>query len=232
MIYDYMIILDCREKEMIRFINETMEPDSFKIEPLHLGDVLISDKIIIERKQWNDLASSIIDGRYSEQSARLLQAKEEGYVVYYFLEGNLELYKPRGISKETLMSCVFSLTFEKGFFVVMTKTPKESVDYIIKFYNKYNKTTIPNSQKHGILTKKKNSQITKENISTLMLCQIPGIHSATCSILLEHFGTIQNIIYELNQNETLFEDFTYMKDSKKKSLNKNVIVALNQFLRK
>jgi len=98
---------------------------------------------------------------------------------------------------------------------VMTKTPKESVDYIIKFYNKYNKTTIPNSQKHGILTKKKNSQITKENISTLMLCQIPGIHSATCSILLEHFGTIQNIIYELNQNETLFEDFTYMKDSKK-----------------
>jgi len=33
MIYDYMIILDCREKEMIRFINETMEPDSFKIEP-------------------------------------------------------------------------------------------------------------------------------------------------------------------------------------------------------
>jgi len=53
------------------------------------------------------------------------------------------------------MSCVFSLTFEKGFFVVMTKTPKESVDYIIKFYNKYNKTTIPNSQKHGILTKKK-----------------------------------------------------------------------------
>jgi len=60
---------------MIRFINETMEPDSFKIEPLHLGDVLISDKIIIERKQWNDLASSIIDGRYSEQSARLLQAK-------------------------------------------------------------------------------------------------------------------------------------------------------------
>lgn len=221
-----MIIVDCRESDIIRELGQ----EEFTTSSLHLGDILISDKIIIERKQWSDLASSIIDGRYVEQSTRLLQAKEEGYIVYYFLEGNIDLYKPRGISKDALRSCVFSLTYEKGFYVVMTKSPRESVEYILKFNKKHDKTST--TTKHSIVTKKKNSQITKENISELMLCQIPGISCTTCAILLERFKTIQDMLNEMNDNESLFEEFTYIKDNKEKKLNKNIIIALNQFLRK
>ena len=136
------VIVDSRECELINqlkiILGDKME-ESIKIESLHLGDIQISDKIIIERKQWSDLASSIIDGRYKEQSARLLQAKEEGYSIYYFLEGNLDLYKPHGISKDTLRSCVFSLTYEKGFFVIITKSTRDSAEYILKFDEKMKK---------------------------------------------------------------------------------------------
>ena len=83
-----------------------------------------------------------------------------------------------------------------------------------------------------MITKKKNSQITKENISELMLCQIPGISTTTSRIILNHFNTIQDIIIELNDNSSLFEEFTYLKDNKQKKLNKNTIEALNYFLRK
>ena len=229
-----IVIIDSREAELIiqskLILGEKMD-EFVKIEPLHLGDIMISDKIIIERKQWSDLASSIIDGRYKEQSARLLQAKEEGYIIYYFLEGNLDLYKPYGITKDTLRSCVFSLTYEKGFFVVMSKSPRESVEYILKFQQKYQKstsTTITNT----IVSKKKNSQITKENISELMLCQIPGISTTTSRILLTQMNTLQDIIMKLETNISLFEEFSYLKDSKPKKLNKNIIETLNHFLRK
>lgn len=227
------LIIDSRECELIvqlKLILGENWNETFKIETLHLGDIMISDKIIIERKQWSDLACSIVDGRYKEQSERLLQAKAEGYMIYYFLEGNIDLYKPRGIPKETLRSCVFSLTHDKGFFVVMTKSAKESVEYILKFQQKYQNTTtkITNS----IVSKKKNAQITKENISDLMLCQIPGISSTTSRILLSKFNHLNDIIVELNSNPSLFEDFTYEKENKPKKLNKNIIEALNHFLRK
>ena len=228
------VIVDSRECELINqlkmILGDKME-ESIKIESLHLGDICISDKIIIERKQWSDLACSIIDGRYKEQSARLLQAKEEGYSIYYFLEGNLDLYKPHGISKDTLRSCVFSLTYEKGFFVIITKSTRDSAEYIVKFDEKIKKnTTIPIT--NTMLTKKKNSQITKENISELMLCQIPGISTTTSRIILNQFNTIQDIILELNMNPMLFEEFVYVKDNKEKKLNKNMIQSLNIFLRK
>ena len=228
-----MVIIDSRECELIvqlkLILGENLN-ETIQIEPLHLGDIMISDKIIIERKQWSDLASSIVDGRYKEQSERLLKAKAEGYMIYYFLEGNLDLYKPRGIPKDTLRSCVFSLTYDKGFFVVMTKSAKESVDYILKFQQKYQTTTT--KIRNSIVSKKKNAQITKENISELMLCQIPGISSTTSRILLSKYNHIHDIIMELSVNSTLFEDFTYEKDNKSKKLNKNIIEALNHFLRK
>ena len=228
------VIVDSRECELINqlkiILGDKME-ESIKIESLHLGDIQISDKIIIERKQWSDLASSIIDGRYKEQSARLLQAKEEGYSIYYFLEGNLDLYKPHGISKDTLRSCVFSLTYEKGFFVIITKSTRDSAEYILKFDEKMKKNTTT-SITNTMITKKKNSQITKENISELMLCQIPGISTTTSRIILNHFNTIQDIIIELNKNDVLFEEFVYLKDNKEKKLNKNIIQSLNHFLRK
>jgi len=230
------VIIDSRECEIINQLKNILGDkldECVKIESLHLGDIMISNKIIIERKQWSDLASSIIDGRYKEQSSRLLQAKEEGYIIYYFLEGNLDLYKPYGISKDTLRSCVFSLTFEKGFFVILTKSARDSVEYILKFNEKYIKNNnISTPITNTIMLKKKNSQITKDNISELMLCQIPGISTTTSRIILNHFNTIQDIIIELNDNSSLFEEFTYLKDNKQKKLNKNTIEALNYFLRK
>jgi ERCC4-type nuclease len=42
-----------------------------KTENLLLGDILI-DKLLIERKTINNLAASIVDGRYREQSFSLL----------------------------------------------------------------------------------------------------------------------------------------------------------------
>jgi len=64
-----------------------------------------------------------------------------------------------------------------------------------------------------------------------MLGQIPGISTTISRLLLDKYKSIGHIFAEL-ENPMLFEEFTYIKDDKPKTLNKNTIVSLNHFLRK
>lgn len=65
----YSILLDSRERKLISACKELVIP--YKTGALSLGDVHILDEkgsicMMIERKSWQDLASSIIDNRYKE----------------------------------------------------------------------------------------------------------------------------------------------------------------------
>ena len=60
-------------------------------ENLPLGDIIIcnddgKEKVIIERKSLADLAASIRDGRYKEQSFRLNQCELPNHHIYYLIE--------------------------------------------------------------------------------------------------------------------------------------------------
>ena len=76
-----IIKLDYREKKLNGQLLKLKDRNKFDkisivLENLPIGDVIICDddgkeKMIIERKTLSDLASSIKDGRYAEQSYRL-----------------------------------------------------------------------------------------------------------------------------------------------------------------
>lgn len=223
------IVIDCRERdliEMIKIILENNNPELLIIEQLNLGDIIIDD-IIIERKTLNDLASSIIDGRYKEQGIRLQEAQKEGKKIYYFIEGNINNYKSNRIKKETLISCIFTITYEKGMQVITTNNLRETAIFILQFRKKIGcNKTIEKS-----ILKKKNSNITKDNISEFMLCQIPSISKVNSDIILNKYGNINNLICELNKDEHLLENFKYIKDNKEKKIKKNIIENINYYLR-
>ena len=130
------IHIDFREKDILKYCTEMNKDIEIKTENLLLGDILI-DKLLIERKTINDLAASIVDGRYKEQSFRLVKALEEGYKVFYFIEGNMDLYTG-AISKNILVSTIYSLT-HKNFQVLLTKNSKETAYFILQFAEKMKK---------------------------------------------------------------------------------------------
>ena len=128
---------------------ENAKSHKMKIEQLHIGDVVFEDEagkpvIIFERKTLADLAASIKDGRYSEQSFRLDKEPIHNHNIVYIIEGDIERYneKRTHISKKTLISCMFSLLYYKGFSVLRTNTICETADTIIYFASKHNKTLI------------------------------------------------------------------------------------------
>ena len=185
--------VDFREKDLIKMFEFYKFP--ITTSSLLLGDAVI-DNYIIERKTLNDLAASIIDGRYKEQSFRLQKALEENYKVYYMIEGNIDLYTG-SIPKDSLVRAMFSLTL-KGFQVFLTKNTKETAYYLIQFCERLKKEEVSKTvyeETEGIITKQKNTNITKENISIFMLCQIPGISTITASILMDNFNHISNIVF-------------------------------------
>jgi len=161
------IKIDYREKELYdecikqQLINDTFHSNNTKnnntknntnkitliSENLHLGDIIIYDdleneKVIIERKTLNDLAASIRDGRYKEQSFRLNECSLHNHNIFYLIEGDIRYYKPfkaHAIDKKALLSSMVSITYFKGFSLHRTLNVTETAEWILQFALKISK---------------------------------------------------------------------------------------------
>jgi ERCC4-type nuclease len=236
------IDIDCREKELIQFCSLLNKNNdiSLNVIQLHLGDLIINNKVIIERKTLTDLAASIKDGRYREQSFRLQKSLEEGYKVIYMIEGNMDLYVGT-LPKDTLTRTFYSL-MNKGFNVFLTKNVKDSAYFILQFAEKIKDTTIETTNTitneinyeniEGVIHKQKNTNLTRDNISIFMLSQLPGISSITATIIMDKYKHISNLIKELATDPECLEKFEYInpKNNKPKKLNKNIIKCIKELL--
>ena len=143
-----LIKIDYRESDLhllcvnLVTINKYTTPIKIVSENIPLGDIIIcnddgTERIMIERKSLSDLASSICDGRYKEQSFRLNQCSIHNHNIYYMIEGQLKSYKSFSrIDKRALLSSFVSITYFKGFSIHKTNDMQESAEWILQFADK------------------------------------------------------------------------------------------------
>jgi len=126
-------------------------------EPLPVGDVIISssdgetDYIVFERKSLQDLAASIRDGRYKEQSLRLQAFPNvHNHNIVYIVEGDFTRYNERfsKIGKGALQSAMCSLNYYKGFSVIRTMSIMETYEIICSYANKLSASPAPYGHYH------------------------------------------------------------------------------------
>ena len=133
-----IIKIDTREQDLFSKCESTISavPKFADIklisQTLPLGDIIINDGtndcIIIERKTLSDLAASIKDGRYEEQSYRLNGLQHHNHNIIYLIEGDMyrfNTFKER-IDKQTLYSAMFSINYFKGFSVMRSNNLEET----------------------------------------------------------------------------------------------------------
>ena len=245
-----IIKVDVREKDLIELLQQKIKLiDNINLDicQLDLGDFIICDEnnndgyIIIERKSLVDLAQSIKDGRYLEQSFRLANNKIHNHNIIYLIEGNVENYNPQktSIPLKTLYSTIFCLQYYKGFSVNRTFNKLETADFIIKIADKlfreknklgYYDGNVDSSSYSENIKMNKKSNITHENINEIMLSQIPGISIKTSKAILEKFKNIKNIIKHIESGGNL-DDIKYVNKSNKemkisKTCKKNIMWLL------
>ena len=144
------IILDEREQLLFDTCNSILmgKPNASSVtltkEVFPLGDILLrtdedKDILLIERKTFADLFASIKDGRYEEQSYRLLHSGDLiPHSVIYLIEGVLsQLQSP--LEKKILYSTLTSLNYFKGFSVHRSSSVRESAEWILQMSEKIEK---------------------------------------------------------------------------------------------
>jgi len=239
-----MIKIDYREKELIKIIEKLKEERKYNCEievlNLDLGDIIICDKkkeekVIIERKTLQDLASSIRDGRYNEQSYRLNNCNLHNHHIIYLLEGDVHQYKSskygREISKNTLFSTMTSLLLKKGFSLYRSLDSMESAEFILQMTDKLSRekerlfydikqNDEEKSQDYiKVANRVKKNNITPDNIAEIMLCQIPSVSDISAKAILNEFKTIENLIKSLNENPNALCDIKILsKEGKSRKL--------------
>uniref|UniRef100_A0A6C0I5B1 ERCC4 domain-containing protein n=1 Tax=viral metagenome TaxID=1070528 RepID=A0A6C0I5B1_9ZZZZ len=228
-----------------------------RCESLSVGDVILSsadgqtDYIVFERKSLQDLAASIRDGRYKEQSLRL-QAfpKVHSHNVVYIVEGDFARYNERfsKIGKVALQSAMCSLNYYKGFSVVRTMSIIETYEIIHSYANKLAASPAPydvggpaQSEEGGVggaccpppycsvlkVKQIKCENITPQNIGEIMLCNIPGISNKTASAVMKKYTTLRALMDALKGSGDCLDD---IRLETQRRLSKQCIQNIYNFL--
>lgn len=134
------VIIDNRERDLFERCYSITQSTSTYVtlekEPLPIGDIYFKtdegkDVLIIERKSLSDLLASIKDGRYEEQSYRLMHSSGfPPHSVIYIIEGQMTQLRT-SMEKRLVYSAMTSLNFFKGFSVIRTNHISETADFII-----------------------------------------------------------------------------------------------------
>lgn len=245
------IQIDNREGDMLTTMNLLFKDHShdIKIEPLVLGDIILFDnnhieKIIFERKSLYDLAASIKDGRYGEQSYRLNEYSLHNHNIIYIIEGDFERYNStKGrMDKKTLYSALITLNYFKGFSVIRTKNINETCELIINYADKLQKEPtrlsyydVDKEEKEisycEVIKKEKKKNITIENIGEIMLANIPGVSSKSAIYIMKQFGTIKHLIEQLQLDDTCLNNIKItIENGQSRNISKTCIENIKKFL--
>lgn len=236
------LVIDCREKKLISLLHGNSVPHT--VEALPLGDICIRDEegrliALFERKTIQDLLSSISDGRYDEQSFRLQECGLDKRRIFYIIEGNIENFVGKGsglYSKSTVHSCLYSLTFVKGFSVLCSNSLNHTSDIVEKFFNKIKSDPVSKSDQPGNyidsvkLSKKGN--LTDEMVTVMMLAQIPKVSKGAAQTVIEKYNySIPDLINALEENgDCLSEISIPIANNKMRKLSKPCIINLKKYL--
>lgn len=249
------IILDERETALYNAICEKKQGFSteFDIEKkvICLGDIhfVHEDKeiLIIERKSVQDLVASIKDGRYDEQSYRLIHSSGlHRHHIVYIIEGFFSQLRPP-IEKEKKMaySAMTMLQLYKGFNVIRTQSVADTAEWILYTADKLrrelerdNKPWTPESNENetesvrycNVVKKTKKDNITPDNIGEIILSQIPSISSVSAIAIMKKFKTISNLIDTIRNDPTCLNDIVCETKGKTRKIGKNVVENILKFL--
>ncbi len=194
--------IDTREQELFQFCNQLKSTVpkyanlTIELHPLPLGDIIVThgdqDYVIIERKTVRDLAASIKDGRYEEQSYRLNGIDHPNHNIIYLVEGSISTSDKR-VDPQTIYSAMFSILFFKGFSVMRTSSLNETATVLCNmackleadlkkgktpFYqslslssNTTATTSFSTTTSYSQVVKKvKKENVNSDNIGEIMLC--------------------------------------------------------------
>ncbi len=149
---------------------------------LPMGDYLLADDVVVERKSSYDLVKSIFDGRLFEQASRLAENYSH---VYFVVEGRIVPARYRGKAKN-VYAALAALAADYDV-KILYSDGEETTAHIL--YTLAKKLSSPGGQRIVIHKKPKLSDLREWQLYVVQ--SFPGIGRKTAERILERLGSVE-----------------------------------------
>lgn len=150
---------------------------------LSVGDFVLSDRLVAERKTRADFENSIIDGRLFSQAARLREGYERAVVI---VEGEEASGR---VKKESLLGAYSSLVADFGLAIFFTRNSEKTCELLFALAQHEQC-----AKKRELRVMEKPKMLTVSDYQMGIIECLPGVGPGTARKLLAYFGTPQNVI--------------------------------------
>ncbi len=155
-----------------------------KSETLDVGDFVLSERVAIERKDVDDFASSIIDGRLFEQASKL----KESYMKPIIIVEGESLTGSGRVRPEAMMGAYASILLDYGIPIVWTQKPSETAQlmFAVARREQLQERRLPRVMPLSKPT-------TVEDQQEFIVSSLPNIDNARAKKLLSAFQTVEQV---------------------------------------
>ena len=155
-----------------------------RLEQLDVGDYLVDDGVLVERKTYADFATSLVDGRLFSQAAALARSPHRPVLL---LEGPKPPRMP-DVHPHALKGAIVSLAVMWKLPVIYGRNPDDSLLILRCLAHQLGRA------QPGVLKRydRKPKRLTSRKIH--MLQGLPGVGPALANRLLLQFGTVEQVM--------------------------------------
>lgn len=182
----YSIVVDDRERGAGVFAAlQRTESVQVSVQRLPVGDYLVDDALLVERKTLLDLVHSIKDGRLFAQGVRLANAPKRGVLI---LEGSSAHLTRSGMRREAIQGALMSLTLFLGIPLLRSADAEETAALLLLAARQ------GRAFASGAYPRKGKRPRGKPRVQSRILQGLPGIGPERARRLLERFGSVESIM--------------------------------------
>ncbi len=158
-----------------------------RLETLSVGDYVLSDRVVVERKSVEDFLETLIGGDRSlfEQVGAATRFYGRPVVI---IEGE-QLYQARNVHPNAIRGALASLAVDFGASILQTDGPDETADLLEVIARREQESSDRTVAVHG---EKTGRTLTEQQ--EYVVSAIAEVGAVTARALLEHFGTVEAIM--------------------------------------
>ncbi|WP_255198129.1 DEAD/DEAH box helicase [Halorarius litoreus] len=165
----------------------TREGITTRLETLDVGDYVLSDRVVVERKSVSDFLDTLL-GEDRSMFEQVKDATRNYARPVVIIEGE-DLYGERNVHPNAIRGAISSLAVDFGASVLFTKDAQDTADLLEVIARREQEDDDREVRVHG-----KKSQRTLEEQQEYVVSSIGEVGPVTARALLEHFGSVEAVM--------------------------------------
>ncbi|MBT4396789.1 DEAD/DEAH box helicase [archaeon] len=181
-----------------------------KMQNLDVGDFLISEDCVIERKEVSDFVASIIDKRVLDQVKAMKQFSKPILII----EGTDDIYSVRKVHPNAIRGMLAYIAIDMKIPIIYTKDSRDTAEFLLVAAKREQDKV---SKEFAIRGERK--PLTPKEQKEFIVGSLPGVGGALAKNLLNEFRSIKGII---NASEDELKDVDLVGKKKAEAIKKAV----------